>query len=248
MNPRSSNRPQNPPQHLEETEFAPRESRGSSSWAAWHRAEQARALARTGPPVRGALRNNRPENPPQSLENVKSAPGNFWSPGCGRLHAPTINGPNRTGPRGAIPAGLTETPPGAVGYFFCSRALSAAPRMSPSEAPESAEPYCAIASFSSATSSALIDTGDLAGAAVELGDAGVDLLADREALGPLVAAVAGKLAALDEGGEVGADDLHLEAAFLDLEHLAGHDAALAADRPRPRRRPCGRRTGRRRAA
>jgi len=30
--------------------------------------------------------------------------------------------------------------------------------MSPSEAPESADPYWAIASFSSATSSALIDT------------------------------------------------------------------------------------------
>src|SRR4029077_16332242 len=36
--------------------------------------------------------------------------------------------------------------------------LSAVPRMSPSVAPESEEPYCAIASFSSATSSALIET------------------------------------------------------------------------------------------
>src|SRR5947209_16552890 len=44
-------------------------------------------------------------------------------------------------------------------FFFGSespRAFSAAPRMSPSEAPESADPYCAIASFSSSTSSALI--------------------------------------------------------------------------------------------
>src|ERR1700733_8420871 len=36
--------------------------------------------------------------------------------------------------------------------------LSAVPRISPSVAPESEEPYCAIASFSSATSSALIET------------------------------------------------------------------------------------------
>src|SRR6516165_11977374 len=36
--------------------------------------------------------------------------------------------------------------------------LSAVPRMSPKVAPESDEPYCAIASFSSATSSALIET------------------------------------------------------------------------------------------
>src|SRR5262249_30955767 len=39
--------------------------------------------------------------------------------------------------------------------------LSAAPRMSPSEAPESVEPYWATASFSSAISSALIDTPTL---------------------------------------------------------------------------------------
>ena len=38
-------------------------------------------------------------------------------------------------------------------FFF-----SAVPRMSPSVAPESADPYCAMASFSSAISSALIDT------------------------------------------------------------------------------------------
>src|SRR5690606_24975180 len=36
--------------------------------------------------------------------------------------------------------------------------FSAAPRISPSDAPESVEPYCATASFSSAISSALIDT------------------------------------------------------------------------------------------
>src|SRR3569833_3119934 len=45
--------------------------------------------------------------------------------------------------------------------YFVSRFLSAVPRMSPRVAPESEEPYCAMASFSSATSSALIDTWTL---------------------------------------------------------------------------------------
>ena len=49
--------------------------------------------------------------------------------------------------------------------------------------------------------------GDLAGAAVENGDPGVDLLADGEALRPLVGAVAGEFVALDEGGEIGSGDL-----------------------------------------
>src|SRR5262249_43199805 len=52
------------------------------------------------------------------------------------------------------------------------------------------------------------------------------LLADREALGPLLGAVAGKLRALDEGGEIGADDLHVDAALLHLGHFAGDDRAL----------------------
>src|SRR5580693_6665046 len=50
----------------------------------------------------------------------------------------------------------------------------------------------------------------LVGAAVELGDAGIHLLADRKALGALLGAVAGKFRALDEGGEIGADELHFE--------------------------------------
>ena len=91
--------------------------------------------------------------------------------------------------------------------------------MSPSEAPESAEPYCAMASFSSAISSALIDTATLRALAVEQGDARVDLLADGETLGTLVGAVAGQFVALDEGREVGADDLHFEAAFLHFDAL-----------------------------
>src|SRR5262249_11732257 len=47
----------------------------------------------------------------------------------------------------------------------------------------------------------------LVAAAVELGHARVDLLADREAFRPLLAAVAREFVALDEGREVGADEL-----------------------------------------
>src|SRR5580704_4468354 len=66
----------------------------------------------------------------------------------------------------------------------------------------------------------------LAGLLVELDHPRIDLLADREAFGALVVAIAGELGALDEGGEVGADDLHLDTGFLHLEHFAGHDRAL----------------------
>ncbi len=66
----------------------------------------------------------------------------------------------------------------------------------------------------------------LVGAAIELDDAGIDLLADRKALGPLLAPVARQLGSLDEGGEVGADDVHVDAAFLHVGHLAGHHRAL----------------------
>src|SRR3954470_23846155 len=48
---------------------------------------------------------------------------------------------------------------------------------------------------------------------VELDDARVDLFADREAFGALVVAVARQFRALDEGGEVGTRDLHLDAAL-----------------------------------
>src|SRR5215471_2613217 len=67
---------------------------------------------------------------------------------------------------------------------------------------------------------------DLAGLLVELDDAGIDLLADGEAFGALVVAVTGELGALDEGGEVGTGDLHLDTALLHFEHFAGHDRAL----------------------
>ena len=55
------------------------------------------------------------------------------------------------------------------------------------------------------------------GLAVELGDAGIDLLADLETLGALVVAVAREFVALDEGGELGVDDLHFDAGILHLE-------------------------------
>src|SRR5437764_1407932 len=67
---------------------------------------------------------------------------------------------------------------------------------------------------------------DLADLLVELDDAGVDLLADREAFGALLRAVAREFRALDEGGEVGADDLDVDAAFLDVDDLAGDHRAL----------------------
>src|SRR6202035_5674015 len=66
----------------------------------------------------------------------------------------------------------------------------------------------------------------LAGLLVELDDASIDLLADGKAFGALVVAVAGQFGPLDEGGELGARDPHLDAALLDLEYFAGHDGAL----------------------
>src|SRR5262245_38395157 len=66
----------------------------------------------------------------------------------------------------------------------------------------------------------------LAGAAIELDHAAVDLLPDGKALGALLAPVARELGPLDEGSEVGTDDLHIDAGFLDLGHLAGHHATL----------------------
>src|SRR5438477_5317257 len=66
----------------------------------------------------------------------------------------------------------------------------------------------------------------LAGLLVELDHPRIDLLADGEAVGALVVAVAREFGALDEGGEVGARDLDLDAAFLDLKHFARDDRAL----------------------
>src|SRR6266481_2729664 len=66
----------------------------------------------------------------------------------------------------------------------------------------------------------------LAGLLVELDHPRIDLFADGKTLGALVVAIAGQFRPLDEGGEVGADDLDLDAALLDLEHFAGHHRAL----------------------
>src|SRR5580704_6504079 len=68
--------------------------------------------------------------------------------------------------------------------------------------------------------------GNALAPAVELGDAGVDLLADGEAVGPLFGTVARQFRTLDEGGEVGADDLHVDAAFFHLDDFAGDNRAL----------------------
>src|SRR5229473_7666886 len=66
----------------------------------------------------------------------------------------------------------------------------------------------------------------LAGLLVELDHPRVDLFADSKTFGALVVAIARQLGPLDEGGEVGAGDLDLDAALLDLEHFAGHHRAL----------------------
>src|SRR4029077_13899341 len=57
-------------------------------------------------------------------------------------------------------------------------------------------------------------------------DAGIDLLADRKPLGALLRTITRQFRALDEGGEIGADDLHVDTAFLDVDDLAGDHSAL----------------------
>src|SRR5579864_4465215 len=66
----------------------------------------------------------------------------------------------------------------------------------------------------------------LVGAAIELDDAGVDLLAGGEAVRTLLGTVACQLGTLDEGRILGADDLHVDAALLHVGDLAGDDGAL----------------------
>src|SRR4051812_8092952 len=67
---------------------------------------------------------------------------------------------------------------------------------------------------------------ELARLAVELGHAGIDLLADLEAVGALVVAIAGQIGAADEGVEIGAGDFHIETGLLHVRHFAGDDIAL----------------------
>src|ERR1700722_16846517 len=66
----------------------------------------------------------------------------------------------------------------------------------------------------------------LTGLLVELDHPRIDLFADGETLGALIGALTRQFGPLDEGGEVGTGDLYLDAAFLHLEHFAGHDRAL----------------------
>src|SRR5215212_3388703 len=66
----------------------------------------------------------------------------------------------------------------------------------------------------------------LAGLLVELDHPRIDLFADSETFGALIGALPREFRPFDEGGEVGADDLNVDAAFLHLEHFAGHDRAL----------------------
>ena len=71
----------------------------------------------------------------------------------------------------------------------------------------------------------MIDKRDLPGGAVDRGDLGVDPLADREAVGALLAAVARQLGFADEAGHaVGQHDL--DAAVGDARDRAGDDLAL----------------------
>src|SRR4029077_14907718 len=62
--------------------------------------------------------------------------------------------------------------------------------------------------------------------AVELGDAGVDLLADLETFGTLLLTIAPARRGLGERGELAAGELHIQAGFLDLGDLAGDDRSL----------------------
>ena len=99
--------------------------------------------------------------------------------------------------------------------------------MSPSEAPQEVSRAVLRDGFLLLGDFQRLDgDGDLARLAVELRDAAVDLFANREPLGTLVAAIAGEFVALDEGGEIGPGDLDLETAVLDLGHLASDDQPL----------------------
>src|SRR5580692_4665726 len=64
------------------------------------------------------------------------------------------------------------------------------------------------------------------GAAIELDDASVDFLAGGEAVRTLLGTVARQFRTLDEGGIIGADDLHVDAAFLHVHDFAGNDGTL----------------------
>ena len=104
--------------------------------------------------------------------------------------------------------------------------LSAAPRMSPSEAPESDEPYCATAAFSSAISSALIETVTLR----LLGSIWVTVASTfsptAKRSGRCSERSRARSARLMKVGHLGAGDLHIEAVLLDGRDFAGDGIAL----------------------
>src|SRR5690606_17500573 len=68
---------------------------------------------------------------------------------------------------------------------------------------------------------------DLAGGAIELRHAGIDLVADSETLGALVATVAGQFRTADEGGHIVFANRHLKAVLGHGSHRAGNDRTLA---------------------
>ena len=109
--------------------------------------------------------------------------------------------------------------------------------MSPSDAPESDEPYCATACFSSAICIALIEKLGFFERSKPTTIAS-NFWPDLEALGALLVAVAAKVAALDEAGRAVVADLDVEPGVLDRADGDGHDIALV-DRP-TRRGPSAR--------
>jgi len=72
---------------------------------------------------------------------------------------------------------------------------------------------------------------DAAGCLVDADNRGIDLVADVEALRPLLGTVSRQIGPLDEGRHIGADDLHLDAVVLNGDDLAGDRITLlvAAD-------------------
>ena len=98
--------------------------------------------------------------------------------------------------------------------------------MSPSEAPESEEPYWATAAFSSAISSALIDTWILRDALSIWITLASTFSPTAKRSGRCSERSRARSLRLDEGGDIGAGDLDLDAVLLNLHHLAGDRVAL----------------------
>ena len=123
------------------------------------------------------------------------------------------------------------------------RAFSASPRMSPSEAPQSDEPYCSTACFSSAIWRALTEKLGFFERSKPITIAS-SFWPDLEAVRTLLVAVAAEVGALDEAGRTVVAGLHFEPAVAHFEHGHGdHVVLLQAAAARPgavRRRRRGR--------